>query len=511
MRRFGTYFVLVIPWILLVWHLSSFWSVDPQYAYGWAVPIAVGFFVWRNLLSANSLGRFAEKRDKDPQPGKSRWTLAGAILSLVLLGPIWLVHYAVPDWSVVNWLFGGIVVSYLLFFLAYGWGSGVVRRLLFPVLFVLCAVPWPQRLELALVQGLMKGVAVVAAEALFWLDIPARAMGNIIRIPNGSVGIDEACSGVRSLQAMLMASLFLGELRRVGWLGRIILVLLGTAFALFFNLVRTVLLVWIAATQGFPAFERWHDPAGYSILCLSFVCLWLVSQFIRSQPADVERAEPRKITPPLLRPVMAGFTCWILFFLIGTEYWYRRRENTHPRYLTVKLPSEASGLVGIPISDTARRILLYDTAKCAAWREASGSSWACYFLVWNSGRTSTQSARIHRPENCLQGSGAILQAELKPARIDVAGGQLLFRSYIFEREGLPLYVYYLVWEEGNRDIDTGLQNQEWSGTSRLQRVWMAQRNLGQQSVEILLSGLPDEAAARNELKAKLKDILQVNS
>jgi len=92
--------------------------------------------------------------------------------------------------------------------------------MLFPVLFILTAVPWPQRLELALVQGLMKGVAGAAAQVLACFGVPAMPAGNIIWLPAGSVGIDEACSGVRGLQTVLMASLFLGELLRMRILRR---------------------------------------------------------------------------------------------------------------------------------------------------------------------------------------------------------------------------------------------------------------------------------------------------
>jgi hypothetical protein len=175
--------------------------------------------------------------------------------------------------------------------------------------------------------------------------------------------------------------------------------------------------------------------------------------------------------------LLAGLAAWIALFLAGTEWWYRRNEKSDVRYLSVKWPSDASNLREMAISDAARRILLYDRAKCASWRDSSGLNWSCFFLVWESGRTSTQSARIHRPEKCLQGSGAILVADLKPIQLTTDGAVLWFRSYLFEKDERPLYVYYTVWEEANLDADPALVYQDWSGFSRLQRVWLAQRNI----------------------------------
>jgi len=45
-QRVGTLVMLFLPLVLLVFHLSSFWSVDAQYNYAWAVPLMAAFFFW---------------------------------------------------------------------------------------------------------------------------------------------------------------------------------------------------------------------------------------------------------------------------------------------------------------------------------------------------------------------------------------------------------------------------------------------------------------------------------
>ena len=70
------------------------------------------------------------------------------------------------------------------------------------------------------------------------------------------VGIDEACSGIRSFQASLMISLFLGEYYSLVRLRRVLCVLAGFALALLLNLARLSVLAWVAASQGGTGFNN---------------------------------------------------------------------------------------------------------------------------------------------------------------------------------------------------------------------------------------------------------------
>jgi hypothetical protein len=69
----------------------------------------------------------------------------------------------------------------------------------------------------------------VTVELLNLFHFPAVQHGNVIEVRTGFLGVDEACSGIRSLQATLMVSLFLGELYRASWIRRAILILIGVA------------------------------------------------------------------------------------------------------------------------------------------------------------------------------------------------------------------------------------------------------------------------------------------
>ncbi len=93
----------------------------------------------------------------------------------------------------------------------------------------------------------------------------------MIRISDGVVGVNEACSGVRSLQTALMIGLLFGELKRLTVWCRIALVAAAAGIAFVANCGGQLFLVWIATQRGVSAVDRWHDTAGYAILGAVFL------------------------------------------------------------------------------------------------------------------------------------------------------------------------------------------------------------------------------------------------
>jgi exosortase len=117
----------------------------------------------------------------------------------------------------------------------------------------------------------MRMVARIASETLNLCGIPARLEGSVIRVNTGLVGVNEACSGVRSLQTSLMIGMLFGELKRLSIPRRLLLVFAVAATAFVANCVRTLFLVWIAATRGLQSEGQWHDVAGYAIVAATFI------------------------------------------------------------------------------------------------------------------------------------------------------------------------------------------------------------------------------------------------
>src|SRR6266404_1658540 len=277
-------------WLILWRQLSGEWSVNDQYSYGWFVPFFAIILFWLRFegrpkaveLGAWSLelgdqrsevrGQITDNREQITENRKTRGlAIVLGMIALLLLFPIRLFEIANPDWRPLSWLHAICVVTITLAFLWSAGGVSWLRHFAFPVAFTLIAVPWVSPLEEPIVQGLMRVVAAISSELVALFGIPAQLEGNLIRIPNGLVGVNEACSGVRSLKTSLMIGLLFGELKRLSIFRRVILVFAAAAIAFFGNCARAFFLVWIAATRNMTTANSWHDFAGYAIVVLVFL------------------------------------------------------------------------------------------------------------------------------------------------------------------------------------------------------------------------------------------------
>ena len=191
-----------------------------------------------------------------------------------LLLPVRLFEIANPEWRLLGWFTLWLVVTLtLLLFGAQAANDGfAILRSLSHLFLSQCR--GLQLVEAPVIQGLMRIVAHVAAETAMLLGIPAQVEGNLIRVSTGLVGVNEACSGIRSLQTSLMIGLLFGELKRLSVLRRVALVVGAVAIALFANFLRAVFLVTVAATENISEVARWHDIAGYTISLLFSWARW---------------------------------------------------------------------------------------------------------------------------------------------------------------------------------------------------------------------------------------------
>ena len=100
------------------------------------------------------------------------------------------------------------------------------------------------------------------------LGIAAFRMGNVIELARTSVGVSEACSGIRSLVSCTVAGLFLSAALVRTPRHRALVIALSPVIGLAMNLVRSLLLT-LLANGGVDIDGRWHDMTGASILVVT--------------------------------------------------------------------------------------------------------------------------------------------------------------------------------------------------------------------------------------------------
>jgi exosortase len=543
----GTHFrarvVLSILFLAALWfglcrELSGEWSVNEQYSFGWFVPFFALYLFWLRW------------QDRPPAQVANSAALATAIAALLLLLPVRLFEIANPEWRLLAWVHAATVVVLTLLLICWAGGQAWLRHFAFPVVFIFVAVPWPTSLETPVIQGLMRIVARVAAETAMLLGTPAQVEGNLIRVSNGLVGVNEACSGIRSLQTSLMIGLLFGELKRLSVLRRVALVACAVAIALLANFVRAVFLVRIAATENLSEVGRWHDIAGYSIIALVFVATIGFAYLLGRKKAVVAGVSPAESKPPqptrlpLQFPVsyLAAALCWLLFVEIATASWYRVHESNliSGIHWSVLWPEQAPNFRRLKIDEEIRAVLRFDDGKAAAWTAASpvnrseSNTISCllYVFRWKPGKNSALLANLHRPDVCLPASGWTQVTDDGVRSYPVSGSfELPFRHFEFQRsfEGSPLQIahaFYCLSEDRASGTSTSLARRslgeggrantnspgmfgsrsEWTRAERLRSVVEGRRHLGQQVIEaIFISSEPFSAA---EAESHLRDLIR---
>lgn len=495
---------LAALWILAVRQFRFEWSINPQYNYGWVVPfLALYLFIerWRRRPPAQT-------------PGARVPLAVLVILCATVLFPLRLAQEAGPDWRLLGWIHGAACVALTLALIYRAGGAAWLRHFAFAVAFFFIAVPWPVPLEQSLVQRLMRSVTTICVEALSWVEIPAIQKGNIIEISNGRVGVEEACSGVRSLQTTLMIALFMGELLRFGVFRRIVLLIGGLAVAFVCNAARAYFLVWVSAKQGTDAVAKWHDNVGMTVLfgCLAGVGIlcWILKPRAAQEPAAAPDPGLLRAGEPPGRGVLIAFSAWLLVVEGGTEAWYRAAEARAPKSQTwsITWPTAEKNYSESGFGDEVRSTLRYTDARYAKWSDAAGLRWEMFLLRWAPGRTSVQVARSHGPEVCLTSSGAVMTADLglRPMRIN--GVDLAMRSYTFRARDRILHVFYCLWEQRPDSAEMSSAFQELTVARRIESVRKGIRNAGQQAIEVAVSGVAGpaeaEAAVRRFLETAVK-------
>ncbi len=238
------------------------WWRDPNYGHGFLVPVFSAFVLWRKrerlarlILRPSNFGIIV---------------MLGAV-GLLLVGSLGAELFTTRFSFLV--MIGGIVL-----FLA-GWG--MLRAILFPLGFLVLMIPIPVLIYNQITFPLQ---LLASRFATFWLqliNVPVLREGNLIILPNYTLEVVDACSGIRSLMTLITLAIAYGYLVEDNrWL-RWALVLLMIPIAIVSNSIR-ILGAGILTYHYGPRMAEgfFHEFSGWVIfvaaLFLMFACHWLL-------------------------------------------------------------------------------------------------------------------------------------------------------------------------------------------------------------------------------------------
>lgn len=501
---------IIYLWFRLIDNLHLEWESNPQYSYGLVMPVLVIGLLLRRW---SRVARLPSATDS----GYS-WLVVGLFAFLAFLYlPTRLVEAATPEWNPIQWMLGVEAIGLTLVAIYIAKGKFWLRQLALPICFFFVAIPWPSLIEQPIIQGLTRFNAGMVVEVMGIVGVPSIQHGNVVEVSTGMVGINDACSGIRSLQSSLMISLFLGEFYLLRRPSRFLFVFLGFILAMAFNLCRASLLTWIAAKKGIAAISEYHDEAGLTILVACTMTLWGVAILLnwRKKPVAAANEQATEVATPAnpsarlrsLKKLLFALLVWLVVVEVGVELWYRIREakiKPGPAW-TVVLPEKNPTFKPTPFTPDEHILLRYDDGKQGSWQQPDGTFWQVYYFDWLPGRVAGYLAKRHTPEICLPAVGLKMTAGPTASLVNINGLDLPIRSYVFQGSDGPLQVFQAHWQPG----DDEAYADEASRFNLIRGVWAGRGNKGQKSIEVIISGYNDPEHARQMLIEELKKLIVV--
>ncbi len=156
------------------------------------------------------------------------------------------------------------------------WGFRQVAAWWLPSLLLALSVPLPEMIMTTLALPLQLKASSLGAALLSTRGIPVHLDGNVIRLPGHDLFVTEACSGLRSLTALLGIGVLLGGLLLKHPVTRVVLVAIALPVAVLINGIRVfitgflVLFVDPDMADGFT-----HLTEGWLMFLVAFAILAL--------------------------------------------------------------------------------------------------------------------------------------------------------------------------------------------------------------------------------------------
>jgi exosortase len=178
--------LVALYWPVLA-NLAAQWWSDANYTHGFLVPLFSAFLIWRERVAVTAAA--------------GRGSLFGLValvggLGTLLLGSIGSENFLMRSSLIM--VLGGLILFHL--------GARVLRLVLFPLAFLFFMVPLPGVVFYAITFPLQRLAAEQAAWTLDALGVPVLLDGNVIHLSQITLGVTEACSGIRSLISLLASA-----------------------------------------------------------------------------------------------------------------------------------------------------------------------------------------------------------------------------------------------------------------------------------------------------------------
>ena len=280
-----------------------------------------------------------------------------------------------------------------------GWRQ--VKAWWLPLALLALSIPFPAMITNVLAIPLQYRASHLGTALIEWRNIPVRATGNVISIPGQQLFVAEACSGLRSLTALIALGVMVGGMWLTTVPARIFLLLISIPVAVVINGIRVFLTAFLmyfvdpALGKGFM-----HESQGWglflvSLLILAGITFWSDWSRPAWSAAGGRMRNWQRWIPAVLFAVGA----------MGNSVLLARRAASTP--LVGPIESVAVTALGLPgtsvvIDSAEQRVAGMTSYVLREFTPPGQGTFSIYVGYYDE---QHQGKSIHSPKNCLPGAG----------------------------------------------------------------------------------------------------------
>ncbi len=250
--------LLLIAILLYLPALREFlydWYHDDNYSHGFLIPFVSGYLVWqkREVLRAFEI----------------KSNIFGLVILIFGLA-IFTIGTAGAEWFVTRVSLIIVLAGILL----YLFGKEIIKSIWFPIVFLIFMIPIPYVIYYGLAFPMQIFSTELAFGSLKLIGFSALRQGNIIHLPNYSLEVVAACSGLRSLISLSALSAVFAYITQRSSLKRSVLFLSAVPIAIIANVFRLFVTAIGAVIIG-PEFAEGflHEFSGLLVFVTAIILL----------------------------------------------------------------------------------------------------------------------------------------------------------------------------------------------------------------------------------------------
>ncbi|MGL6073505.1 MAG: exosortase/archaeosortase family protein [Fimbriiglobus sp.] len=390
---------VVLTGLTVVYSLGLFWRLEPGNSDRFLILVGALWVAYRELPRWRALP-------------VSPWPILGTLLILVAGVALWpptrLISQIGPR-PVVLWWSGAAFVGMLVGLMLARYGYSRLRAAAFSIVVLGFAMPIPNRILLPLQELLQSVTTFVAYHSFQLVGMTVVRSGFVLEMTGGKLGVEEACSGVRSLTALTAIAAFIAYFRGFGPLRGTALVALSVPIVCAVNVLRVVLSGFIQHLFGSHYIrDDWHEALGFAMIPLGLGLIYCIATFI-GPAASSDDGPPPAPHPDLANTRLAWLPTIVMVIVsagtvaaFGAGYLIQKdiEEKAPIEEIRKDFPGWNSKDIEVP--KVVMELLRPDKISHRLYQNNIGQEAYVWVMYW--GSTSTMIG-YHHPDVCWGNKG----------------------------------------------------------------------------------------------------------